>query len=83
LLHWTRRLEARRDEAIRAAGIERYRIWLIYLAGMAYAFDRGWLSDAQVLSFKQAENGTIDRPWTRNYQYAAHDGSPEGANLAG
>jgi cyclopropane-fatty-acyl-phospholipid synthase len=83
LLHWTRRLEARRDEAIRAASIERYRIWLIYLAGMAYAFDRGWLSDAQVLSFKQAENGTIDRPWTRNYQYAAHDGSLEGANLAG
>jgi cyclopropane-fatty-acyl-phospholipid synthase len=83
LLLWTRRLEARHDEAIRAAGVERYRIWLIYLAGMAYAFDRGWLSDAQVLSFKRTENGFIDRPWTRDYQYAAHDGSPDRENLAG
>ncbi len=70
LLHWTRRLEARREEAIRAAGDKHYRIWLIYLAGMAHAFDRGWLSVAQVLAFKPAANGVVRRPWTRGYQYA-------------
>jgi cyclopropane-fatty-acyl-phospholipid synthase len=70
---WTRRLKARRDEAIHAAGAERYRIWLIYLAGMAYAFDRGWLTNAQVLAFKRAEDGAVHRPWTRDYQYEAHD----------
>ncbi|MGH7247953.1 MAG: class I SAM-dependent methyltransferase, partial [Pseudomonadota bacterium] len=68
LLHWTRRLEARREEAIRAAGARRYRIWLVYLAGMAQAFDRGWLSIVQILSFNPAEGGVASRPWTREYQ---------------
>jgi cyclopropane-fatty-acyl-phospholipid synthase len=69
LAHWSRRLEARRDEAIRAAGERRYRIWRVYLAGMAHAFDRGWLSVAQVLAFRPAQHGGAYRPWTRSYQY--------------
>lgn len=71
LMHWTKRLEARRDEATRAAGERRYRIWRVYLAGMAQAFERGWLSVAQVLSFRPAPNNAGFRPWTRAYQYAA------------
>lgn len=70
LLLWTRRLEAHRDEAIGAAGARRYRIWRVFLAGMAHAFDRGWLSVVQVLSFKPMEDGVIHRPWTREYQYS-------------
>ena len=62
--------EARRDEAIRAAGARRYRIWLVYLAGMAHAFDRGWLSVAQVLSFKPTADGIVRRPWTRDSKIA-------------
>jgi cyclopropane-fatty-acyl-phospholipid synthase len=69
LSHWSRRLEARRDEAIRAAGERRYRIWRVYLAGMAHAFDRNWLSVAQVPAFKPAWNGAAYRPWTRSDQY--------------
>ncbi len=69
LSHWSQRLEARRDEAIRAAGERRYRIWRVYLAGMAHAFDRGWLSVAQVLAFRPAQNAEPYRPWTRSYQY--------------
>lgn len=72
LLHWTRRLEAARDSAIRTAGAERYRIWRAYLPGMAYAFDKGWLSVAQVLAYKPAQDGTAAvRPWTRDHQYSA------------
>jgi cyclopropane-fatty-acyl-phospholipid synthase len=41
----------------------------VYLAGMAYAFDHGWLSVAQVLSFKPSIGGEVRRPWTREYQY--------------
>src|SRR5581483_9791162 len=41
LLAWVRRLESREPEAIAAAGAARYRIWRAYLAGMAYAFDKG------------------------------------------
>lgn len=74
LVHWTYRLEARREEAIRVAGARRYRIWIVYLAGMAHAFDRGWLSVAQVLSFKPLRDGSVRRPWTRDYQYAQPPG---------
>ncbi len=71
LTHWVQRLEARREEAIAAAGAERYRIWRVYLAGMAQAFDRGWLSVAQILAFRPAADGAVARPWTRDYQYRA------------
>jgi cyclopropane-fatty-acyl-phospholipid synthase len=69
LQHWSRRLEACRDRAIETAGPEIFRIWRVYLAGMAHAFDRGWLSVAQVLSFKPLSSGEVRRPWTRDYQY--------------
>jgi cyclopropane-fatty-acyl-phospholipid synthase len=71
LLHWVRRLEEHREEAIKTAGLQRYRIWRVYLAGMAHAFDRGWLSVAQVLAYKPVDTGLAARPWTRDYQYAA------------
>src|SRR5262249_28276848 len=44
--------EAPREAAIAAAGIERYRIWRLCMAGMARAFDGGWLSVVQVLALK-------------------------------
>ncbi|MDW6024666.1 class I SAM-dependent methyltransferase [Mesorhizobium sp. BAC0120] len=69
LQHWVRRLEARSREAIGIAGIERYRIWRIYLAGMAFAFDRGWLSVAQVLAYKPTNGPPAIRPWTPEHQY--------------
>lgn len=70
LQHWSRRLEAQQAEAIKAAGEKRFRIWRVFLAAMACAFDRGWLSIAQVLSFKPLGNGRVRRPWARAYQYA-------------
>ncbi|MGN6550979.1 MAG: class I SAM-dependent methyltransferase [Pararhizobium sp.] len=69
LLHWVRRLEARRDEVIAAGGAERYRVWRIYLAGMAHAFDQGWLSIAQVLAYRKIGGRPASRPWSRAYQY--------------
>jgi cyclopropane-fatty-acyl-phospholipid synthase len=69
LQHWSRRLEACRDQAIEAANPGLFRVWRVYLAGMAYAFDHGWLSVAQVLSFKPSIGGEVRRPWTREYQY--------------
>jgi cyclopropane-fatty-acyl-phospholipid synthase len=69
LLLWVRRLETSRQAAIDAAGPERYRIWRIYLAGMTHAFDRGWLSVAQVLAYKPEAGHPAARPWSRDYQY--------------
>jgi cyclopropane-fatty-acyl-phospholipid synthase len=69
LRHWSRRLEAQREAAIAAAGPERYRIWRLYMPGMAHAFDRGWMSVAQTLAEKPVARGPAPRPWTRAYQY--------------
>ena len=76
LLHWVRRLDAVRDKALEAAGVERYRIWRMYMAGMAYAFDRGWLSVCQVLAQKSLPGAMAPRPWTRRYQYVPGDPVP-------
>ncbi len=69
LRHWSQRLERHREQAVQLAGERNVRIWRMFLAGMAHAFDRGWLSIAQVLAFKPSRDGTVRRPWTRDYQY--------------
>jgi cyclopropane-fatty-acyl-phospholipid synthase len=68
---WSERLEAKAEAAIAAIGAERYRVWRVYIPGMARAFDRGWLSVVQVLAFKPTELGPAARPWTRRYQYGS------------
>ncbi len=83
LLRWVRRLEEHREEAIALAGLERYRIWRVYLAGMACAFDRGWLSVAQVLAFKPDRQGVVRRPWTRDYQYVTDEAETRQPPMAG
>ncbi|MBV8591907.1 MAG: class I SAM-dependent methyltransferase [Acetobacteraceae bacterium] len=69
LLHWVRRLEAQKDRAIALVGDACYRVWRMYMAGMAMAFDQGRLSVDQVLAYKPGPAGMAARPWTRAYQY--------------
>ncbi|MEO8506570.1 MAG: class I SAM-dependent methyltransferase [Betaproteobacteria bacterium] len=66
---WVDRLEAREDEARHEVGEERYRIWRIYMAGSAHAFDRGWLSLWQLLAGKPLADGRLPHPLTRDYIY--------------
>ncbi len=66
---WTERLEARQEEARREVGEERFRVWRIYMAGSAHAFDRGWLSLWQVLGGKAHPDGRLPHPLTRGYMY--------------
>lgn len=73
LVRWVAGLEAERERAIELAGMERYRIWRIYMAGCAVAFARNWLSIYQVVCGKCAADGTLARPWTRRHVY---DGDP-------
>jgi cyclopropane-fatty-acyl-phospholipid synthase len=70
LIHWVRRLEAHKDEAIAMVGEKRYRIWAIYMAGCAYGFWRNWSALHQVLAVKQTGDELTARPWERRYQYA-------------
>src|SRR5262249_7824306 len=73
LRHWVRRLEAEAEAATQLGGRERYRTWRLYMAGMAQAFDRGWLTAAQVVALKRGVGGLARRPWTREHVYA-HSG---------
>jgi cyclopropane-fatty-acyl-phospholipid synthase len=70
LWHWVDNLEAHADDARKEAGEERFRIWRIYMAGSAHAFDRGWLSLWQLLAGKPLPDGRLPHPLTRGYMYA-------------
>jgi cyclopropane-fatty-acyl-phospholipid synthase len=69
LWRWTERLEANGDAARREAGEERFRVWRIYMAGSAHAFERGWLSIWQLLAGKPLPGGQLPHPLTREYMY--------------
>ena len=69
LWHWVERLEANADAARREVGEEKFRVWRIYLAGSAHAFDRGWLSLFQLLAGKPLPDGRLPHPATREYMY--------------
>jgi cyclopropane-fatty-acyl-phospholipid synthase len=69
LWHWVDRLDARADQARALVGEKRYRIWRIYMAGFAHAFEHGWESVFQILGGKPLSDGTLLRPLTREYMY--------------
>ncbi len=73
LWHWVDRLEANAEAARSEVGEERFRVWRIYMAGSAHAFDRGWLSLWQVLAGRPYADGRLPHPLTREYMY------PQGA----
>jgi cyclopropane-fatty-acyl-phospholipid synthase len=50
--HWIERFESRWDDAVRIAGIERARIWRLYLHAARQGFQTGWASIYQVLAHK-------------------------------
>jgi cyclopropane-fatty-acyl-phospholipid synthase len=64
------RLEANRAAAVAKVGEKSYRIWRIYMAGSAHAFERGWMSIYQVLAGKPNEDGRLEVPSTREFIYA-------------
>ena len=71
LWHWVDRLETNAVEAKKLVGEEKYRIWQIYMAGSAHAFERGWMSLFQILAGKPLGNGTLPYPLTRAHVYRA------------
>jgi hypothetical protein len=63
------RLEARQDEALRLIGERNYRVWRIYMAGSAYAFERNWLALFQILAGRPRNDGVQEYPFTRHHVY--------------
>ena len=74
LWQWCERLEANAEAARAEVGEEKYRVWRIYLAGSAHAFERGWLSLWQLLAGKPLPDGRLPHPLTRAYMYPRSGG---------
>ncbi len=71
LRQWVKRLEARREAAIRLAGETVYRTWRLYMAGSAAAFESGAINVNQTLLAKPAQ-GVVTLPLTRDDLYPKH-----------
>lgn len=71
LWNWVERLESRQEEALQLIGEHKYRIWRIYMAGSAYAFERNWMALFQILGGRPYKDGKQDYPFSRRHVYAA------------
>jgi cyclopropane-fatty-acyl-phospholipid synthase len=69
LWHWVDRLDAKRAQARALVGERTLRVWLIYMAGSAHAFARGWISIYQLLGGKPLPDGSLPHPLTREHVY--------------
>jgi len=67
--HWSANFEARLAEAAEASNERTARIWRIYLAGCAHAFEQGWISIYQVLASRRTQPGLNTLPLTRDWMY--------------
>jgi cyclopropane-fatty-acyl-phospholipid synthase len=52
LTYWIEGFDAHWDDAVRLAGIERARIWRLYLHAGRQGFETGWASVYQVLAHR-------------------------------
>jgi cyclopropane-fatty-acyl-phospholipid synthase len=65
---WADNFEAHADEILKTVDEKRFRIWRVYLAGCAYAFNADWISLNQIVCGK-AGRETAVLPWSRRYMY--------------
>ena len=66
---WSDNFERRLPEAVAASSERTARIWRLYLAGCAHAFEQGWTSIYQILATKQTKPGRAALPLTRDWIY--------------
>ncbi len=68
LTHWSRNFEARRDRVRALVDEKRWRIWRVYLAGCAWAFEHDEVALFQVLC-RPARQSAEGLPWSRRWIY--------------
>jgi cyclopropane-fatty-acyl-phospholipid synthase len=68
---WSDNFERHLADAVAASSQRTARIWRLYLAGCAYAFEQGWISIYQILASKQTKPGETVLPLTRDWMYRA------------
>jgi cyclopropane-fatty-acyl-phospholipid synthase len=75
---WLDRLRERKDEAIALVGPEQYRVWLLYLAGAAPAFEENRMGVHQVLMVRPDADGRSGLPSRRSAALGPDpDGEPQ------
>ena len=67
LREWVRNLEAEWDRAVELTSPGRARVWRLYMAGSALAFERNRIGVNQVLAVKPAAGGGSGLPLTRDW----------------
>ncbi|HYD82000.1 MAG TPA: cyclopropane-fatty-acyl-phospholipid synthase family protein [Paucimonas sp.] len=67
---WADNFELHSDRIRSLVDDKRFRIWRVYLAGSAYAFEQDWISLYQVVCVK-AGCSPAAIPWSRRYMYDA------------
>ncbi|MHB2029183.1 MAG: class I SAM-dependent methyltransferase [Acidimicrobiales bacterium] len=67
LRHWVGNLVKRFDEAVEEVGLERARVWRLYMAGSAVAFERHHLEIHQILNVRPI-SGTSNFPLRPNFE---------------
>ncbi|CAH2785815.1 MAG: Cyclopropane-fatty-acyl-phospholipid synthase (EC [uncultured Caballeronia sp.] len=65
---WAERFEEHAEEAKKLVDDEHFRIWRVYLAGCAYAFENDDVSIYQVIC-RKAGRSAKTQPWSRRYIY--------------
>jgi len=67
--HWCKRLTANRDKAIELVGLERYNMWILYLAAVSFGFKEGKMHICQAVAVKRDKKGGSGLPPTREDLY--------------
>ena len=67
---WAENFEQNEDKVRELGGDKRFRIWHVYLAGCAWAFEQDWISLYQIVCGKAGRSAQA-LPWSRKYIYEA------------
>lgn len=70
LRHWVANLESAWDEAVAHVGLERARVWRLFMSASAHQFSQGRIAVHQALLAKPDEDGRVDLPLSRADLYA-------------
>lgn len=65
LRQWVKNLEARWEAAVREAGVERARLWRLYMAASAHQFSYGHLALHQALLARPGKGSQVELPASR------------------
>ena len=69
---WADNFETHGERIRQLVDDRQFRIWRLYLAGSAYAFEQDWISLYQVMCVK-AGRPPANLPWSRAYMYAPRE----------